>query len=288
MIQALTTLTNDGVELKPYVIDKVVNPNNDKIIYQSKKNELEKVYSTSTINKMIELMDATVNSDDKTRTGKPYHSDSVRIIGKTGTANYTDASGNYLTDTYKTIRSFAGVFPKENPEYIIYLAVKDFQGSTQDMGHAVKQAVESISKYKNIDNRTSDADETKIVNINNFTNKDINVTIEALKTVKLNPIVIGNGTKVVSQYPKKGTTVSAGTKVFIITNDLTYTMPDMTGWSSTEFVDFCNLIGVEYKLNGYGYVTSTNVAPGSVIDITLPIEATCTTIDPASLVTTRE
>ena len=288
MIQALTTLTNDGVELKPYVIDKVVNPNDDKIIYQSKKKELERVYSTSTVNKMIELMDATVNGDDKTRTGKPYHSDSVRIIGKTGTANYTDASGNYLTDTYKTIRSFAGVFPKENPEYIIYLAVKDFQGSTQDMGNAVKQAVESISKYKNIDNRTSDADETKIVNISNFINKDVSTTIESLKGVKLNPIVIGNGTKVVSQYPKKGTTVSAGTKVFIITNGLTYTMPDMTGWSSTEFVDFCNILGVEYKLNGYGYVTGTSIPAGSVIDITIPIEATCATIDPASLVTSRE
>ena len=288
MIQALTTLTNDGTPLRPYVIEKVVNPNDDKVVYQAKRKELEHIYSTATVNKMIELMDMTVNSDDKTRTGKPYHSDNVRIIGKTGTANYTDASGNYLTDTYKTIRSFAGVFPKENPEYIIYLAVKDFQGSTSDMGNAVKQAVESISKYKNIDNRTSDADETKIVNISNYINKDINVTVESLKTVKLNPIVIGNGTKVVSQYPKKGTIVSANTKVFIITNGLSYTMPDMTGWSSTEFVDFCNILGVEYNLNGYGYVTSTSIPPGSVIDITQPIDATCTTIDPASLVTIRE
>ncbi|MBQ7240161.1 MAG: penicillin-binding protein [Bacilli bacterium] len=288
MIQALTTLTNDGTPLRPYVIEKVVNPNDDKVVYQAKKKELERIYSTATVNKMIELMDLTVNSDDKTITGKPYHSDNVRIIGKTGTANYTDASGNYLTDTYKTIRSFAGIFPKENPEYIIYLAVKDFQGSTSDMGNAVKQAVESISKYKNIDNRTSDADETKIVNISNYINKDINVSVESLKTVKLNPIVIGNGTKVVSQYPKKGTTVSANTKVFIITNGLSYTMPDMTGWSSTEFVDFCNILGVEYNLNGYGYVTSTSIPAGSVIDITQPIDATCTTIDPASLVTIRE
>ena len=104
----------------------------------------------------------------------------------------------------------------------------------------------------------------------------------------LNPIIIGNGTKVVGQYPKKGTTVSAGTKVFVVTNELTYTMPDVTGWSSTEFVDFCNLLGVEYILNGYGYVTSTSIPAGSVIDITQPIEATCATIEPASLVTSRE
>ena len=288
MIQALTTLTNDGTPLKPYVIEKVVNPNNDKVLYQAKRKELEHIYSTDTVNKMIELMDMTVNSDDKTRTGKPYHSDSVRIIGKTGTANYTDASGNYLTDTYKTIRSFAGIFPKENPEYIIYLAVKDFQGSTQDMGRAVKQAVESISKYKNIDNRTSDADESKIVNIQNYINKDINIAIDSLKSVKLNPIVIGNGTKVVSQYPKKGTTISAGSKVFIVTNGLTYTLPDMTGWSSTEFVDFCNILGVEYSLEGYGYVTATSLPAGSEIDLTQTLTATCATIDPASLVTTRE
>ena len=288
MIQALTSITNDGTTLKPYIIEKVVNPNNDKVVYQAKRKELNKVYSTKTVEKIKELMDLTVNGDDPARTGKPYHSDSVRIIGKTGTANYTDQYGKYLTGTYQNIRSFAGIFPKENPEYIVYLAVKDFQGSTSDLGYAVKQAVESISKYKNIDDRESDADTTKIVTVQNYTNKDTALVVENLKANKLNPIVVGDGTKIISQYPKNKTTISAGSKVFLITNGFNYTMPNVIGWSSTEFIDFCNLIGVEYNLNGYGYINAISIPAGTKIDSSVPIDATCSSIEPASLVTNRE
>ena len=288
MIQALTSLTNDGVTLKPYIIEKVVNPNNDKVLYQAKRTELNKVYSTSTVEKIKELMDLTVNGPDPIRTGKPYHSDSVTIIGKTGTANYTDASGKYLTGTYQNIRSFAGIFPKDNPEYIVYLAVKDFMGGTNDLGNAVRQAVESISKYKNIDDRESDADTSKIVTIQNYINKDINLAVQSLNDKKLVPIVIGDGTKVISQYPKRNNVVRDNSKVFLITNGLNYTMPNVIGWSSTEFVDFCNLLGVEYKLNGYGYINASSIPAGTQIDLTVPIEVTCSSIEPASLVTIKE
>ena len=286
MIQALTSLTNEGTTLKPYIIEKVVNPNTDEVVYQAKKTELEKVYSKETVEKIMELMDATVNGDDTTRTGKYYASDNVRIIGKTGTANYTDSSGNYLTGTYQNIRSFAGVFPKENPEYIIYVAVKDFGGTSANLGKTVAKAVESISKYKNIDDRESNADTSKIVTIGNYNNKDVNASSDAISAIGLTPIVIGDGNIVISQYPSKQTTVSIGTKVFLITNSQNYTMPDMTGWSSAEFIDFCNLIGVKYEVDGYGYVNSTSIAAGTLINTDEVITAYCTSISPASLTNT--
>lgn len=288
MIQALSSITNNGTPLKPYIIEKVVNPNTDEVVYQAKRTELGKVYSTSTVDKIKELMDMTVNGEDGARTGRYYASSNVRIIGKTGTANYTDKSGKYLTGTYQTIKSFAGVFPKDKPEYILYVAVKDFQGSSTAFGKVVSSTVESISKYKNIDERESDADTSKIVTISNYANKDINVYADSIRSVGLNPIIIGDGNRVIAQYPKRNTTISAGSKVFLITNSLNYIMPDMTGWSSTEFVDFCNLIGVKYDIDGYGYVTSTSIAPGIQINLDETITATCTTITPASLVTKHE
>lgn len=288
MIQALTTITNDGTPLKPYIIEKVVNPNTDEIVYQAKRTELKKIYSTSTVDKIKELMDLTVNGEDGARTGRYYASNNVRIIGKTGTANYTDSSGKYLTGTYQTIKSFAGVFPKDKPEYILYVAVKDFQGSSTNFGKVVSSTVESISKYKNIDERDSDANLSKIVTVSNYTSKDINVAVESISSVGLNAIVIGDGTKVIAQYPKRNTTISAGSKVFLITNGLNYTMPDMYGWSSSEFVDFCNLIGVKYEIDGYGYVVSTSIAAGTQINLDEIIKANCLTITPASLVTHKE
>ena len=138
MIQALTTLTNDGTVIKPYIISKIVDPNQDnKVVYQGKRTEVKKVFSTSTINKMKDLMDLTVNGTDKTATGKVYSTEAVRLIGKTGTANYIGKNGQYITGSTKVIKSFAGVFPKDNPEYIIYLVVKDFEGTSKNIGTLV-------------------------------------------------------------------------------------------------------------------------------------------------------
>lgn len=69
-------------------------------------------------------MDITVNTNDPIATGKRYATDSVRLIGKTGTAQYALANGKYSSGNYNNIRSFAGMFPKDNPEYVIYVSAK--------------------------------------------------------------------------------------------------------------------------------------------------------------------
>lgn len=267
MVQALTTLTNDGTVMKPYIIKKIVDPNSNEVVYEGKKTELKKIYSTSTVNKMIELMDRTVNGDDREVTGRPYSTPNVRLIGKTGTANYISADGSYIVGSKNVIRSFAGVFPKEKPEYIIYVSTKDFQGTSSAMGKIVKKLVESISKYKNLDERVSDKDESKIITIGNYTNKTIISSIPKIENLGARVIIIGDGSVVTSQYPKKQTKTSQSSIVFLKTNGNTITMPDITGWSSTEVIDFCKLSGLKYDLNGYGYVGTSSIPAGTILDL---------------------
>lgn len=283
MIQALTTLTNDGTVLKPYVIKQIVDPNSDEIVYTGKRTELEKVYSTSTVNKMIELMDKTVNGEDPAATGKVYSTPAVRLIGKTGTANYTGSNGKYVTGSYNNIRSFAGVFPKENPEYIIYVAVKDFQGSSKNMGAIIKTLVESVAKYRNLDERPSDKDESKVVKIDNYLNTSVDSSKSKLLNKGIQSIVIGDGNVVVNQYPKKNVKTSYKSKVFLVTNGSNITMPDMTGWSSNEVITFCNLANIQYELNGYGYVVSTNVDINAIIDVSTQLVVNLENIDVSGL-----
>ena len=201
MIQALTTITNNGTVLKPYIVDKITDQNGT-TIYESKKEEIKKIYSEKTIEKIIELMDLTVNGEDNLATGKSYQTDQVRLIGKTGTAQYISETGKYTSGT-KNIRSFAGVFPKDNPEYIIYIAVKDLEGTSSAMGNVTKSIVESIAKYKNLSERETNKDENKYVTIKNYLNTSVNTTITELKNIGLNPIVIGDGDIITKQYPNK-------------------------------------------------------------------------------------
>jgi len=264
MIQALTTLTNKGVVLKPYIVNSIKDFNG-KIIYEGKRTEVNKVYSEETVNKMIELMDLTVNGEDAKATGKIYSTDKVRLVGKTGTAQYTLDSGIYSTGDYSNIRSFAGVFPKNNPEYIIYIAVKDLQAGSSAIGKTVKNIVESISKYKNLSERESNKDESKYVTLKSYINKNINDTVNELSSKNLSPIVIGDGDVVVLQHPKKDENIITTSKVFLKTNSSKKIMIDITGWNKSEVITLMNIMDIKYEINGTGKVTSFNIPVGSEI-----------------------
>ncbi len=283
MIQALSVISNDGTTLKPYIIDKIIDPNTNEVVYQGKKTELKKVYSTSTINKIKELMDLTVNGEDKTATGRVYQTPAVRLIGKTGTANYAGSNGQYVTGTYNNIRSFAGVFPKENPEYIIYVAVKDFKGTSKNMGNIVKDIVESVAKYRHFDIVPAEKDTTEIVSVANYLNQSTVSAVATAQSSGLTPIIIGDGNMVIDQYPKSETTLLKNSKIFLMTNGTKSAFPDVIGWSSSDLVSLCNILKVPYELNGYGIVTSTNIKAGDIIDVTTIVKADLKKIDPVAL-----
>ena len=96
-----------------------------------------------------------------------------------------------------------------------------------------------------------------------------------MKKISLTPIVLGNGKYIINQYPLSGSKVISGSKVFLLTDDSTITMPDVTGWSTNEIIRFCNLINLKYTLTGYGKVISTNIAKDTVIDTnTMTLEIT--------------
>ncbi len=272
-IQALTSITNKGVVLKPYIISKIVNPTTGDIVYEGKKEEVGRAVSEKTVNKIIDLMDQTVNSEDTAVTGHKYHTDQVRLIGKTGTAQYTLANGRYSSGTYNNIRSFAGVFPKDNPKYIIYLSIKKFSSPSNKMGEIVKEVVESVAKYKNLFDKESNEDVSKICEVSNYISKNVDEVNMDISNKGLVPIIIGNGNKVINQFPNKNTSVLKMSKVFIITNAAEYIMPDMTNWSSSEAITFANLIHLSYNIEGYGSVSATSINPGEIIttDMTLNI-----------------
>lgn len=271
-IEALTSITNGGIVLKPYIINKIVNPNNGEIVYEGQRTELGRAVSEETVNKMIDLLDQTVNSEDTAVTGHKYQTDQVRLIGKTGTAQYTLSNGKYSSGTYNNIRSFAGVFPKDNPKYIIYLSIKKFSSASKDMGEVVKDIVESVAKYKNLSDKETSEDKSKLYSINNYINKDINVISNELKNDGLIPIIIGDGNKIINQYPYQNMVVLKNSKVFLLTNGINYTMPNMLNWTSSEAINFANLIKVPYNISGYGKVISTSLKEGDRVDINIPLE----------------
>ena len=86
--------------------------------------------------------------------------------------------------------------------------------------------------------------------------------------------VIGNGNKVIKQYPSKGDKVTEGTKVFLITNDSNLTVPDVNGLSSKQAEDLLKMLGISVKLEGNGYVTGQSIGVGTPITDNMEITLT--------------
>lgn len=271
MLQALTTLANDGVMVKPYLVSKIVDENGN-IVNEYGRTEVAKVASKETIAKMKELMYKVVYGVGDTN--KAFAPDNVTLMGKTGTAQIASPKGGYLTGDYDYIKSFAGLFPYEDPKYIVYVSIKQIVGGTKDIAKIVHDIVEESAKALNIVETASDADESKIIALSNFISKEVVTTVDKLKNRGLEPITIGEGKYVVNQYPLNNQEVLVGTKVFLLTNATVFKMPNAIGWSVNEIVTFCNLIGLPYELHGYGKVKTISIIPGDVIDKATPLEIT--------------
>ena len=268
MLQALSAMTNDGTVIKPYIVDKVVDQNGN-ITYQGERQVVKKVYSTNTVNKMHEIMKKVIDIN------KYWQVNNVSIMGKTGTAQIASPKGGYLTGTYDYIKSFAGIFPADDPKYIVYVAGKKPETNLGSWAKVITTAIEEIASYAKLTESKSDADPSKIIKLDNYISKYLDTTLEELKNKKIDVIILGNGKYIINQYPLKNKTLLSGEKLFLLTNDKEIKMENLKGWSLSEVKTYCNLIGLKLEYNGYGYVINQSIEKNAILDVnnmTLTIE----------------
>lgn len=252
-IKALTSIANDGMLLQPYIVDKVVDSNGN-IIEQNKRTELGIVASKTTTDKIKDLMEDVVLSG----TGSTYRMEDYGLIAKTGTAQIASTNGTgYLTGAYDVIRGFAGMFPKDDPQIIIYANLKRPRpNSPTPLAYVVKSVVENTSKYYGIYDGEQTDDISSTSKLDSYISKKVEDVKKNLESKKLNVIVIGNGDTVINQYPLSSTVVNGGTKVFLLTNGSEIKIPKFKGWSKKDVITYLNLANILYKTDGIGYLVS--------------------------------
>lgn len=259
MIQALTSIANDGIMVKPYIVSKVLNKDGN-TIYSNEREELGRVASSDTIDYIKNLMYHTINDSDGA--GISFKINGYDLIGKTGTAQIADGKGGYLA--HDVNRSIALMFPKENPEIIIYGAAK-YATSIYPLSSSVKDIVVNLSKYYNIyDNK--DKNELNEIELDNYINRNIKTVSSNLKEVGLNVITIGDGDKIINQYPSNGNKLIKGDRIYLVTNGTNYNMIDLNDYSYSEVKTFCNLVNITCNLSGNGYVYEQSIGANTLIN----------------------
>ena len=274
-LQALTIISNNGKMLKPHIVEKIENSNTGEITYERQKEETEKLVNDETLKKIKQLMYNVVNGQNEGTTGNRYKVDGLDIIGKTGTAQiYDDKNGGYLTAENAYVYSFAGMFPKDDPQIIIYAAIKKPNfGNTITISEPVVDVMKNIAKYKNIN--TTKKEENKDIKqytLDNYINKNKDIVIKQLQEKRLNPIIIGDGNTIIDYYPK-GKVVS-NDRIILITNGQNITLPNMTNWSKREAKYLLDYLNIKYTLTGNGYVKTQNIKEGTPITPDMDLQLT--------------
>ena len=126
----------------------------------------------------------------------------------------------------------------------VYKKVKDYSKNKSD-----------VETYYNITKVNSNSVTT--YKMPNFLNKNIESVKDVLNVSGVKYEIIGDGTKVIEQYPLTGSIVNG--RVFIITNSNNISIPNMRGYSRKDAINLIKLLNVEYSLEGNGYVNDYSV-----------------------------
>ena len=263
MMQAFTSIFGDGRLVKPYIVDEIYDPSENELIFKAETTYGERVFSEETAKEVQTAMRDVITN------GGVYHynMDEVSIIGKTGTAQYVEeGEGRYSKSKY--IISMVLGFPQEDPEIVLYYAYKapDQTNRPAAAEHikTVLRQVLSVYDFKDQEH-TGNVAPTQSKVLDNYVNRPVASTVEALDKLSYNNIVIGDGDVVLKQYPPGNTKALSNERVFLYTGNNNIKMPDMTGWSSKQVTNFWTLTKIEVEMNGQGFVTSQSIEPGTIL-----------------------
>lgn len=117
LINAYACIANDGVLMRPYVLDKVVDTQKNKVIYQKKPEVIGQPVRPEIARTVREMM---IGITKPGGTGVRAAVKGYTIAGKTGTAQKPVRGGYSQTDYYAT---FVGILPATNPEIVILVTV---------------------------------------------------------------------------------------------------------------------------------------------------------------------
>lgn len=280
-IAAVGAIANGGELLKPHIIKEMRDPHTGAVEYRSEREVVRRVVSTATAKQTRDILETVVTAD--AGTGKAYKIDGYHVAGKTGTAQKYE--GNKILDGHY-IASFIGFAPKDNPRLLVYVVVDDpqknvdyFSYSSKMLAPIFKSVMERSLQYlqqqpelksvKGGDDKKAAAKQAALPPVKELTLPkfiDMATTTAQLraKQDELEVTVVGTGTKIVEQYPAPYTKVVSGQKITLITDRVEGTqMPDLTGKSLRDVMEFASILHMNVSATGVGFVDSQSIKAGT-------------------------
>ncbi len=269
MVKATSIVANGGISVTPHLIKEITDANSGEIIKTYKYDSQERVISEKTAREVSSILEGAVNFGRQAGRIEGYN-----VAGKTGTAQKVGTDGKYLDGAY--IASFIGYAPSYDPELLVYVIVDEPQVDSVYYGSTIAapiftEIMQNSLRYLKVPiNKGSGNLEIKDergTTLRDYNEKPVTSSSTELVAAGLAPIVIGDGEKVIKQYPLTGSNITKGSNVYLITvPENQYVITDLTGMSLREALEYCMVLNIDYKFQGSGYVVSQSIPYGSVYD----------------------
>lgn len=267
MMKAATAIANDGEMLKPYVINKIVDPATSEVIDENEPEITSEPISPETAEQVRGLLQRVVEGENGT--GKQFRLEDYTIGGKTGTAQIPNPDGGgYLRGRENMIFSFLGMAPIEDPELVIFVSVQqpDLEAGeygSHPVSFIVKNVMENGLHYLNIDPDGEDIEEIERVEIPELNGENPEQLTAKLEEKGFKVTTVGSGTKVTKANVTAGEKILPTKHIILITDEPA--MPDIMGWSKRQVVELADMMDLQLESFGNGYVVMQSVEPGTAL-----------------------
>ncbi len=231
MITAVSAVANGGKLMNPYIVSKKLDQDGNTVA-ETKPTVKRQVISESTSETVIGMMEKVVSEG----TGKNAYIPGYRVAGKTGTSEKLTVDGEYIA-------SFVGCAPADDPQIAVLIVIDEPQGASHGGGAIAApvagSVIEQTLKYMNVEPVYTDEELAKLNAVTpDVSGMSVSAAKTALKNQNFEARVVGNGKKVLSQYPVKDQSIPMNGVVVLYTEkdsgNTTSTVPDLTGLSISE------------------------------------------------------
>lgn len=285
---AYSTIANDGLMMKPYIIKKVSGADGN-LIFENKPVALRQVVSQKTARTLTSLLMGVVEKG----TGTDAKVEGVSVAGKTGTSQRL-VDGAYSSSSHNA--TFVGYFPAEDPKLIVTVVLNNPKSGEYYGGKVAAPVFQKIASrivdfsgvsdivnvnftHHTVENTLTDLSlqSTLIPNVVNLRLEDAitvlmenNISYEVMNEALSNN---GKGTKlfVESQFPSPNERVIIGEELKVRlqvrnsrdTDERLNVVPEVKLMSLRKAINVLLNEGFEFEINGSGKIIDQYPKPGS-------------------------
>ncbi|SDJ74295.1 penicillin-binding protein [Sediminibacillus albus] len=267
-MMAASAIANDGSMVRPYVISKIVDSETGKVVKEKQPETVGSPVSKETAEEVRDILETVITSENGTG-HNIYNLNDYSVAGKTGTAQIPDPkNGGYLTGDENYIFSFLGMAPKEDPELVMYVSVKQPELDVNEQGSApvsfiFKNVMENSLHYLNIDPDQDNSQQVETIDMPDVTGMSANKAKESLQEKGFDVTVLGEGDSIKALSNSPGEQLLPNERIIILTDKPT--MPDVNGWSKREVLKLSDLLELEVETMGSGFATKQSIKEGGKV-----------------------